>query len=177
MILLLGLLLCLPFMAITASVVHAEDFLVCWDATGFFDSLRVWAEQAPDGSLLFGLKATEWESPGRGGYLLRGHGSANLAFSPTTPGPTVPFMMSLYFDNDSTAFGGNPDCHFRATINRSTLNGSLTARCTGGASPAFTNTTQLTFIDCNDVVVAPGQSSTASVRATSRAATNPRFGD
>jgi hypothetical protein len=170
----LGLLLCLP---LVASVVHAEDFMVCWDATGFFDSLRVWAEQAPDGSLLFALKAAEWNGPGPSGYRLRGHGSASLAFSPTTPGPFVPFMLSLDFDNDSTAFGGNPDCQFRATISRSTLQGSLTARCTGGAGPAFTNTTQLTFIDCDDVVVAPGQSSTASVRSAERAATNPRFGD
>ena len=172
MSLLLGLLLCLPFMAMTASVVHAEDIIVCWDATGFFDSLRVWAEQAPDGSQWYAIKAAEWNSPGEGGYRLRGHGSASLAFSPGTPGPFVPLVMSLDFDNDSTAFGGNPDCHFRATIFRSTLDGSLTARCIGGAGAVFTTpTVPLTFIDCDDVVVAPSQSSALS------GATITRFGD
>ena len=176
MSLLLGLLLCLPFMAITASVVHAEDIIVCWDATGFFDSLRVWAEQAPDGSQWYAIKAAEWNSPGEGGYRLRGHGSASLAFSPTTPAPFVPLVMSLDFDNDS-AFAGNPDCHFRATISRSTLHGSLTARCTGGTGPVFTNTTMLTFIDCDDVVAASDENATAGVRSSSMDATKPRLGD
>jgi hypothetical protein len=169
----LGLLLCLP---LVASVVHAEDFMVCWDATGFFDSLRVWAEQAPDGSLLFALKAAEWESPGRGGYRLRGHGSASKVFS-ETPRDTDPLIMSLDFDNDSTSFLGNPDCKFWVTIDRATVDGFLIARCTGAPGTGFVASTALTFISCNDVVDAPGESSTASMRSASRAATQPRLGD
>ena len=173
MSLLLGLLLCLPFMAITASVVHAEDFLVCWNLIGFPDSMCLWAEgPAPDRTQLYALKAAEFNGPGENGYRLPGHGSATLVYAPTTPAPLVPIVMSIEFDNTAaapSAFGGNPDCHFRATISRSTLNGSLTARCTGGAGAEWNNTAPLTFVDCDDVVAASGQSSTAS--------THPRFGD
>jgi hypothetical protein len=131
----------------------------CWDASGFFDRLRI-SLTIPDGDYtMYAMPAAEWNSPGNGGYRLRGHGSASPIFSPAPSiAPPSSFVMSLDFDNDSTSFLGNPDCKFRATINGPALNGSLVARCTGGPGTVFNNTTALTLVDCDDSEVSSHRS-------------------
>lgn len=112
------------------SAVHAS-VLMCWDVSPFDDTFRVLADSNPDDEALFALTAVHWQ--GLNVYQMSGASATRLFEStPTTA------EFSVFMDNKSSFFGGNPNCRLRVTLQREGMNGSWTIDCTGGGVKDFT---------------------------------------
>jgi hypothetical protein len=97
---------------------------VCFNFTGFGDTIRAEVQQSPNIAML----SFRWRLGSS--YELGGAGSASA--SSVSPGS---FMLALVGAHGTSAFGGNQTCSLFATLNPPTFSGPFRVQCAGTATP------------------------------------------
>lgn len=134
-------------LAMMLSALPVAAQVVCWQATPFTDVVRASGViQTDSDPVTFALAS-----------VMEQAGSLYRMASPSVAVPSLTALLTyeftVYWDNQTTFFGNNPDCRGRFSLNAITLNGSNIIACTGGVSP-FTVTVPLTYQPICNVALA-----------------------